>query len=66
VEGRVLVDIDERTGSERQTDPYCYSWDYRRLLSSLAPDHGVTVTPFPIEGPMWGACYQLTEAVRWR
>jgi SAM-dependent methyltransferase len=64
VEGRVLVDIDERTGSERQTDPYCYSWDYRRLLSSLAPDHAVEITPFPIQGPMWGACYQLIEAVR--
>jgi SAM-dependent methyltransferase len=64
VEGRVLVDIDERTGSERQTDPYCYSWDYRRLLSLLAPRHAVAVTPFPIRGPMWGACYQLTEAVR--
>jgi SAM-dependent methyltransferase len=64
VEGRILVEIDERTGSERRSDPYCYSWDYCRLLSALAPDHAVAVTPFPIDVPMWGAYYQLIEAVR--
>jgi SAM-dependent methyltransferase len=64
VEGRVVVDIDERTGCERQTDPYCYSWDYRRILSRLAPHYTLAITPFPLGGPMWGACYQLIEAVR--
>jgi|GEM_PF-2338548 len=66
VEGRVLLDTDERTGSERQTDPYCYSWDYCRMLTRLAPRHAVAVKPFPLRGPMWGACYQLTEVTRSR
>jgi len=61
VEGKIVRDVDG-TGTPRETDPYCYSWDYARMLERYAPAHEVSIEPYDLGGPMWSAHYALFTA----
>jgi SAM-dependent methyltransferase len=48
--GKVVAEIDERSGEERAVDSYLYWWDYPRLIAELAPGRLGQCQPYDLGG----------------
>lgn len=62
-EGKVVRAPNRDSGVLENIEPYAYSWDYVHMVSDLAPDRTVSVSPYDL-GPggmrrWWSAGYRV-------
>jgi SAM-dependent methyltransferase len=59
-EGRVVWEAAEEGG--RDSNPFCYSWDYARFLSRHRDRYILSEEAYPLGRVMWGEHYRLFTA----
>lgn len=59
-EGKVMRNVDRRSGEWIDTTPFSYLWNYPQLIETLLPDWDLAVEAFPL-GSNLGRFYHLFQ-----
>jgi len=61
-DGKIVRNVNARTGEMNDTTPYTYSWDYRKLAAGLPVEF--SEKPYPLTGTNLGPYYALFRLVK--